>query len=373
MPTGTVTMLFTDIEGSTRLLKQLGERYGELLADHRRLLREAFDAHGGREMDNQGDAFFFAFARARDAVEAAVAAQRALAAHAWPDGVECRVRMGLHTGEPKIGDEGYHGIGLHRGARVASAAHGGQVLLSSATAELVQDDLPAGVALSDLGAQQLKDIDRPEPCTSSSPTGCGPTFRRRRRRRPWSGATTNARCSTACSRRPAAAQSRLAIRGEAGVGKSALLAYAVERAGGFLVLRATGFEGEAELAFSGLLQLLRPLADRLPELPPHQAAALGGALGLSPGEETDRLTIGVATMGLVALGAEETDILLAVDDAQWLDSASIDAILFAARRFDADRVAVVLTVRDDLLATAGLEELGSRGSRSRPHGGSRRT
>ena len=144
-PVGTVTMLFTDIEGSTRLLKQLGERYGELLADHRRLLREAFAAHGGREMDTQGDAFFFAFARARDARRAAVDAQRALAAHEWPDGAECRVRMGLHTGEPAVGEEGYHGMGLHRGARIAAAAHGGQVLLSTTTAELVQDELPAGV------------------------------------------------------------------------------------------------------------------------------------------------------------------------------------------------------------------------------------
>ena len=114
MPTGTVTMLFTDIEGSTRLLKQLGDRYGELLADHRRLLRESFVAHGGREMDKQGDAFFFAFQRARNAVEAAVEAQLALTVHEWPGGVECRVRMGLHTGEPSVGDEGYHGIGLHR-------------------------------------------------------------------------------------------------------------------------------------------------------------------------------------------------------------------------------------------------------------------
>ena len=155
-------MLFTDIEGSTRLLKQLGERYGELLAEHRRLLREAFAGHGGREMDTQGDAFFVAFARARHAVEAAVEAQRALAAHEWPDGVECRVRMGLHTGEPTVGDEGYHGIGLHRGARIAAAAHGGQILLSSVTADLVQDDLPGDMSLRDLGEQQLKDIDRPE-------------------------------------------------------------------------------------------------------------------------------------------------------------------------------------------------------------------
>jgi peptide/nickel transport system substrate-binding protein len=155
-------MLFTDIEGSTQLLKQLGDRYGELLAEHRRLLRESFDVHGGREMDTQGDAFFVAFSRARNAVEAAVQAQRALAAHEWPDGVECRVRMGLHTGEPSVGEEGYHGIGLHRGARIAGMARGGQILLSSTTAALVQEDLPGGVSLRDLGERQLKDIDRPE-------------------------------------------------------------------------------------------------------------------------------------------------------------------------------------------------------------------
>jgi YVTN family beta-propeller protein len=155
-------MLFTDIEGSTRLLTQLGERYGELLADQRRILRHAFREHGGREMDTQGDAFFYAFARARNAIEAAVDAQRGLGANEWPDQVECRVRMGLHTGEPSVNEEGYHGIGLHRGARIAAAGHGGQILLSNTTAELVQDDLPTGVSLRDLGEQRLKDIDRPE-------------------------------------------------------------------------------------------------------------------------------------------------------------------------------------------------------------------
>jgi len=134
-------MLFTDVEGSTRLLRLLGERYGDLLAEHRRILREAFAAHGGREMDTQGDAFFVAFSRARNAVEAAVGAQRALVAHEWPD-VECRVRMGLHTGEPTVRDEGYHGMGLHRGARIAGVAHGGQILLSGTTADLIRDDLP---------------------------------------------------------------------------------------------------------------------------------------------------------------------------------------------------------------------------------------
>src|SRR5512147_1336736 len=99
LPSGTVTLLFTDIEGSTRLLKQLRDGYGAVLADHRRLLRAAFDAHGGREIDTQGDAFFVAFARAKDAVAAAVDAQTALAAHTWPDGAQVRVRMGIHTGE----------------------------------------------------------------------------------------------------------------------------------------------------------------------------------------------------------------------------------------------------------------------------------
>ncbi|HEX4518948.1 MAG TPA: adenylate/guanylate cyclase domain-containing protein, partial [Gaiellaceae bacterium] len=162
LPTGTVTMLFTDIEGSTRLLKRLGEGYGDLLAEHRRLLRAAFAEFGGREMDTQGDAFFVVFDRARNGVGAAVAAQRALAAHAWPEGAECRVRMGLHTGEPNVGDEGYHGMGVHRGARICAVAHGGQVLLSNTTRELVEDELPAGVELRDLGERQLKDIDRPE-------------------------------------------------------------------------------------------------------------------------------------------------------------------------------------------------------------------
>jgi YVTN family beta-propeller protein len=161
-PTGTVTMLFTDIEGSTRLLKQLGKDYGALLDDHRRLLREAFAAHEGREMDTQGDAFFVAFSRAANAALAAADGQRALAAHAWPEGAECRVRMGLHTGEPNVGQEGYHGLGLHRGARIMAAGHGGQILLSNATRELIHDDLPRGITLRDLGLQQLKDIDRPE-------------------------------------------------------------------------------------------------------------------------------------------------------------------------------------------------------------------
>ncbi|MDX6481640.1 MAG: hypothetical protein QOG85_2150 [Gaiellaceae bacterium] len=161
LPQGTVTFLFTDIEGSTELLKRLGARYGELLEDHGRILREAAASHGGHEVDNQGDSFFFAFDRANAALGAAVVAQRALAEHEWPDGVAVRVRMGLHTGEPSVGGERYVGLGVHRAARVGASGHGGQVLLTNPTRELVEEEVD-GVAVRELGLYRLKDIDRPE-------------------------------------------------------------------------------------------------------------------------------------------------------------------------------------------------------------------
>jgi YVTN family beta-propeller protein len=162
LPSGTVTFLFTDIEGSTSLLKELGSRYGEVLSEHQRILREAFAAHGGHEVDTQGDSFFVAFRRAKDAVAAAVDAQRDLAAHPWPDGAQVRVRMGLHTGEPQVGEQRYVGMGVHKAARIGAAGHGGQVILSATTRELVEDELPPGVTLRDLGERRLKDVERPE-------------------------------------------------------------------------------------------------------------------------------------------------------------------------------------------------------------------
>ncbi|MFN2470724.1 MAG: AAA family ATPase [Gaiellaceae bacterium] len=162
LPGGTVTFLFTDIEGSTRLLEQLRDRYADVLAEHHRVLREAFARFAGHEVDTQGDAFFVAFSRAGQALGAAVAAQRALAELAWPEGVEIRVRMGLDTGEPAIGDDRYVGLRVHRAARICSAGHGGQILLSSATRELIEDDLPPDVVLRDLGERRLKDFERAE-------------------------------------------------------------------------------------------------------------------------------------------------------------------------------------------------------------------
>ena len=163
LPEGTVTFLFTDIEASTLLLQQLGaNRYGQVLADQRAILRVAFEKHSGSEIDTPGDAFFVAFPRATQAVSAAVEAQRGLAAHQWPEDVEVRVRMGLHTGEPLKAEEGYVGMDVHRAARIAHVGHGGQVLLSETTTALVKSELPEGVDLLDLGRHRLKDLRDPE-------------------------------------------------------------------------------------------------------------------------------------------------------------------------------------------------------------------
>ena len=161
LPAGTVTMLFTDIEGSTRLLHRVGDdRYTALLAEHRRLLRDAFDAYGGTEVDTQGDAFFVAFPSADDALRAAVRSQRALIGHPWSEGERIWVRMGVHTGEPTASGEGYAGLDVHRAARICGAAHGGQIVVSEVTHSLLTDELAAD--LEDLGQHRLKDLGRPE-------------------------------------------------------------------------------------------------------------------------------------------------------------------------------------------------------------------
>jgi class 3 adenylate cyclase len=162
LPGGTLTVLHTEIEGSTLLTVHLGDRYPEVLATHCTLLRSAFAAHEGHEVDTQGDSFFVVFPRATQAVAAAVAMQRALATAAWPEGGAVRVRIGLHTGEPIRTAAGYTGLDVIRGARIRDAGHGGQVLLSKSTAALVEDALLDGLSLRDLGAYRLKNLPRPE-------------------------------------------------------------------------------------------------------------------------------------------------------------------------------------------------------------------
>ena len=164
LPAGAVTFVFTDIEGSTRLVKALRERYAQVLAGHRRLVQAAIAACGGHEVDTQGDAFFAVFASARQAVLCALEIQRALAAQDWPGGARVRVRIGVHTGQAVPAGGGYTGLAVHRAARICAAARGGQVLVSQPTRDLIEDEEEGeglGFALMDAGEHQLKDLDRP--------------------------------------------------------------------------------------------------------------------------------------------------------------------------------------------------------------------
>ena len=161
--TTTLTFLFSDVEGSTALLRRLREGYTPVMADHERLLRSAWADAEGRELDADGDSFFVAFRRPRQAVDAAVAAQRALAAHDWPEGVDLRVRIGVHTGEATPSGDQYVGLAVHRAARICDAGHGGQILVSETTRSLLEDEEAEldGLELRDLGHHLLKDFDRP--------------------------------------------------------------------------------------------------------------------------------------------------------------------------------------------------------------------
>ena len=162
LPTGTVTFLFTDLQGSTRLLQDMGPAYAMLLGDMHRLITDAVSGHDGVVFGTEGDAVFAVFRSATMAVAGAVGAQLALAGHAWPNGVDVRVRMGVHTGEVELAGELYVGLDLHRVARISAAGHGGQVLISAGTRAIVEDALPPGVTLRDLGQRRLKDLSRPE-------------------------------------------------------------------------------------------------------------------------------------------------------------------------------------------------------------------
>src|SRR5438046_2496591 len=160
LPTGTLTFLFTDLEGSTHLLQRLGDRYPALLAAHYELMRAAFGRNGGQEVGTRGDALFVVFEQASAAVTGAAAAQVALAGYGWPDDCEVRVRMGLHTGEAEVVDGDYVGVAVHAAARICSAAHGGQVLVSDVTRLIAEPELTE-TSFVDLGRHRLKDLDEP--------------------------------------------------------------------------------------------------------------------------------------------------------------------------------------------------------------------
>jgi predicted ATPase/class 3 adenylate cyclase len=176
LPTGTVTFLFTDIEGSTRLLQALGSGYRDVLERHAALMRTALQDHGGVEVGTEGDSFFAVFEAPRQAIAAVAAAQRALRAEPWPGDRPVRVRMGLLTGEGSLGGDSYVGIDVHRAARIGAAAHGGQVLVSASTRSLVQGGLPDGVDIREAGTHRLKDLERPEPLFQLVIDGLEPSF-----------------------------------------------------------------------------------------------------------------------------------------------------------------------------------------------------
>jgi class 3 adenylate cyclase/tetratricopeptide (TPR) repeat protein len=344
--TGTVTFLFTDIEGSTQLLKRLGKTYGEALADHREILRMAVREHGGEEVDRQGDSFLFAFPRAEEAATAAIEGQQSLEAHEWPAGTRLRVRMGIHTAEPTVSDEGYYGLGVHRAARIMSAAHGGQVLVSLATSSVLEDAELQGGTLRDLGEHWLKDLDRPEHIYQLDVSGLKSAFpppRAKEAAPRAEEATPEVRdkllersdaLSTLTDSLASVAQTgagRLVlVSGEAGVGKSSLLRRFCD-----------DHRGSARILWGACDPLFtpRPLGPLL-----DVAEVAGGEL--SDVVEEGGSPYAVASALNRELGSRATTVLV-LDDVQWADEATLDVVGLLGRRIEAVPALALLSYRDD--------------------------
>jgi len=368
LPTGTVTFLFSDIQGSTQLLKDLGrERYGELLAKHNELLRAAFVGAGGIEIDRQGDSFFAVFRSAGAAVSAAIDGQRALAAAEWPDSSEVRVRMGIHTGEASYGDDGYVGFAVHKASRVGDAGYGGQVLLSSTTAGLIEHDLPRGVTLRDLGESRLDGLDRPERLHQLVVDGLPAVFPELATRSATHAAPGVAplleREAELAALRAMIELARtgngrvVVIEGDAGMGKTRLVteARALAAAAGLRVLSARGGELEHEFSYGVVRQLFEPtlaLAD-----PSDREEMLSGAAALSAPLFDERSLGDGGTVeessfstlhGLFWLAgnlAARQPLVLTVDDLHWADAASLRWLTYAARRLEGLPILIIVGTR----------------------------
>jgi class 3 adenylate cyclase/DNA-binding CsgD family transcriptional regulator len=363
LPQGTVTFLFTDIEGSTRLLERLGrDRYGQLLEQQRALLREAVRAGGGSEVDATGDSLLAVFTSAGGAVSVAVAAQRALAAERWPADAEVRVRMGLHTGEATLGGEGYVGISVHRGRRVCEAAHGGQILVSSATHAIVAADLPNGIGFRDVGEVRLAGFEQPERLHQVVADGLPEVSAEPRAARPWRDerpallerAEELAAADAAIAGAESGAGRLVVIEGPAGIGKSALLAEARTRASasGLTVLYARASELEAAFSFGVVRQLFEAAVATAPA--EEQTRLLGGAAApaarlFRPGEsdagEEDIYPLLHGLYWLTVNLAESRPLALSVDDLQWSDPSSLHWLAYLARRLEGVPVCVFATLR----------------------------
>ena len=377
IPTGTVTFVFTDIEGSTELVRRLGDEYPNVLREHHRLLTESFGRHGGHEVDRQGDALFVAFGRAHDAVSAAVEAQRALARTAWPDDVVVRVRIGIHTGEPGLAETGYHGIDVVRGARTSAAAHGGQILISAVTAGLLADDPPPGVAFSDLGEHTLKDLGRAEPIYQVLADGLEaqfpplrdvePALRLAGREEELATAAMRATSSEPSPAQPsaqpfvgrakelreleamldAAASGRggvVLVTGEPGIGKTRLL-QELERtaaSAGSRVLVGRCWEEGGAPAYWPWIQVVRAAGGEFERLASARPEA--SAPGVDP--ESVRFQLFDAATRFLQEAARRSSLVIALEDLHAADAASLLLLRFLSEAIASSRILVLATYRE---------------------------
>jgi predicted ATPase/class 3 adenylate cyclase/DNA-binding CsgD family transcriptional regulator len=349
LPSGAVTFLFTDIEGSTRLVKVLRDRYAQVLADHRRLVRAALTGHGGHEVDTQGDAFFAAFGAARQAVLCALEIQRSLAGHDWPSGTQVRLRMGIHTGHAMPADGAYTGLAVHRAARICAAARGGQVLLSQATQTLVEDEEDGqeqDFSLADVGEYRLKDLDRPVRlfqlvAPGLDPPGLEPP-------RAAGGATAGAATASATAGTTAAGTHGWPVALTSFVGRAAQVDEVMGLLGEFRLVTVIGPGGAGKTRLAG--EVARRAAGRfadgawLVELgsvrdPAQVASVVAAALGV-------REQPGLAAADAVARVLARQQLLLVLDNCEQVIGAA--AALCATVLAAADDLRVLATSREAL-------------------------
>jgi class 3 adenylate cyclase/streptogramin lyase len=305
LPSGTVSLLFTDIEGSTQLQHRLGDSYRVVVNDHRRLLEDVIAAHGGRVVDRQTESFFAVFSRMRDAAAAAADAQRGLAAQEWPEGAEVKVRMGIHAGEPELEGDRYVGLAVARAARVAATAHGGQVLLSGAARGL----LPERSRVRHLGSYPLKDFESPEPLFQLEVDGLPAQFPplrtgtvRRRRRLPIFAAAAAALVVAAFALVLLSGRSESIAMGETSVG-------VVDPASNELVDEIPlGFKSSLIAAGEGFVWVADPGGSTLAKIDPESREVVA-RFGVETGATPFGLAAGLGAVWLAVQRGETYEVL----------------------------------------------------------------